>query len=88
MWFVYLLECLDGSFYTGVTNSVEKRMQTHQSGKGSKYVKQKGFYRLLYTIRAVDKVDAMRMEYRIKRLEKNDKVTYFVRHPDRDYSVI
>ena len=34
-WYIYILECLDGSYYTGVTNNLEKRMKTHQSGKGS-----------------------------------------------------
>ena len=55
-WCVYILECQDGSFYTGITNDLEKRMNTHKSGKGSKYVKIKGFKRVLHTIKAIDKV--------------------------------
>jgi len=43
-WYVYILECEDGSFYTGVTNDVDKRMKAHADGKrGSKYVYNKGF---------------------------------------------
>ena len=87
-WSVYLLECRDGSVYTGVTNDIDKRMAAHRSGKGSKYVKQKGFSRLLHTIRATDKIDAMKMEYHIKQLSRNDKITFFVNHPDREYSVL
>ena len=37
-WFVYLLECLDGSYYVGVTTDVDKRMNAHAEGKGSRYV--------------------------------------------------
>ena len=42
-WYVYILECQDGSFYTGVTNDVDARMKAHAEGKGSKYVYRKGF---------------------------------------------
>ena len=35
-WYVYILECQDGSFYTGVTNDVDARMKAHTEGKGSK----------------------------------------------------
>ena len=87
-WYVYLLECRDRSLYTGVTNDVDKRMDVHRSGKGSKYVARKGFKRLLHVISAVDKVDAMKMEYRVKQMARNEKVTFFVKHPERSYSVL
>ncbi len=81
VWSVYILECQDGSLYTGITNDIKKRMKTHQSGKGSKYVAKKRFKRLLHTIVAVDKVDAAKMEYKIKQLQRNDKITFFLKHP-------
>ncbi|MFP4119366.1 MAG: GIY-YIG nuclease family protein [Candidatus Woesearchaeota archaeon] len=87
-WYVYLLECRDGSVYTGVTNDVTTRMEAHKCGKGSKYVARKGFKRLLHVVSAVDKVDAMKMEYRVKQMARNEKVTFFVKHPDRSYSVL
>ncbi|MGM5484418.1 MAG: GIY-YIG nuclease family protein [Nanobdellota archaeon] len=87
-WHVYLLECRNGSVYTGATNDVPKRMKMHKEGRGSRYVARKGFSRLLHTIRAVDKIDAMKIEYRVKQLSRNDKITFFVNHPDRDYSVL
>jgi putative endonuclease len=87
-WFVYLLECGDGSVYTGITNNVEKRMKAHKSGSGSKYVKQKKFKQLLYTIKAVDKVDAAKMEYRIKQLTRNNKIDFFLNHPMLDFSIV
>ncbi len=86
-WFVYILECQDDSLYTGITNDLDKRMITHKSGKGSKYVKMKHFKQLLHSIEAIDKVDAAKMEYEIKQLERNDKITFFMKHPRLSFSV-
>jgi putative endonuclease len=76
-WKVYILECLDGSFYTGVTNDLDKRMAAHKSGKGSKYVKQKGFSCLLAFKDCKDKSDACKCEYFIKTLPKWEKLKWF-----------
>ena len=76
-WVVYILECLDDSFYTGTTNDVDKRMKTHQSGKGSKYVARKGFRRLIATKECKDKSDACKAEYFVKTLQKWDKLEWF-----------
>lgn len=86
-WYVYLLECRDESLYTGITINLDKRMKAHQEGNGSKYVKRKGFGQLLHAIKAVDKVDAAKMEYKIKQLKRNDKITFFMKHPNLHYSV-
>ena len=76
-WFVYLLECQDGSFYTGVTNDLNNRMKTHSSGKGSKYVAKKGFKQLLKYRLCLDKSDACKCEYQIKQLPRNEKLDWF-----------
>ena len=76
-WFVYLLECMDGSYYTGVTNDVEKRMKKHSMGKGSKYVYKKGFKELLRCEECLNKSDACKKEYIIKQLPKMDKLGWF-----------
>lgn len=76
-WFVYLLECRDGSLYTGVTNNVEHRMRTHATGKGSKYVARKGFSRLLHAKICTNKSEACKSEYQIKQLPRNDKLLWF-----------
>ena len=81
-WFVYILECADESLYTGITNDLEKRMLTHKKGLGSKYVRAKRFKKILHAISVSDKSCAAKMEYRIKQLERNDKITYFMRHKD------
>ncbi|PIN71796.1 endonuclease [Candidatus Pacearchaeota archaeon CG11_big_fil_rev_8_21_14_0_20_30_13] len=75
--FVYLLECQDGSFYTGVTNDVEARMKAHATGKGSKYVYKKGFKELLRTKECKDKSEACKCEYEIKQLSRKEKLGWF-----------
>lgn len=76
-WCVYILECLDGSYYTGVTNDVDKRMEVHASGKGSKYVRQKGFCKLLRVRECENKVDAFKCEWAIKQLDRGEKLGWF-----------
>ena len=76
-WFVYILECADGSFYTGVTNDLEKRMRLHAEGKGSKYVKQKRFKRLLKSKECCSQSDACKAEAQIKKLHRNEKLKWF-----------
>ena len=76
-WYVYILECLDGTYYTGVTNDIEKRMKAHKSKKGSKYVMRHGFSHLIATKVCKDKSDAFRTEYWIKKLPRNEKLNAF-----------
>ncbi|MBR9701711.1 GIY-YIG nuclease family protein [Candidatus Pacearchaeota archaeon] len=76
-WFVYILECQDGSFYTGVTTDVDKRMKAHAEGKGSKYVYRKGFKKLLFAKPCDSKSDACKCEYEIRQLPKNQKLGWF-----------
>ncbi len=76
-WYVYILECNDGSFYTGVTNDLDVRMNAHATGKGSKYVSRKGFKELLRVKLCKDKSDACKCEYAIKQLPRNEKLSWF-----------
>jgi len=76
-WFVYILECDDGSYYTGVTNDLDKRMKAHSEGKGSKYVYKKGFGKLLFAKPCLDKSDACKCEYQVKKLPREKKLDWF-----------
>ena len=76
-WFVYILECQDGSLYTGVTNNLDKRMKMHAEGKGSKYVDSKGFKKLLRTKECQSRSDAQKCECQIKKLQKWEKLNWF-----------
>jgi putative endonuclease len=73
-WFVYILECQDGSLYTGVTKDLDKRMKAHSEGKGSKYVAIKGFKQLLTYKEAQSQSEACKIESKIKSLPRSRKV--------------
>jgi len=81
-WFVYLLECCDGSFYCGISNDVDKRMEAHANGNGSKYVYQKGFKRLIGAKECLDRSEASKEEYKIKQLSHNEKLDYFMKNTE------
>ena len=74
MWYVYIVECSDGTLYTGISTDVEKRVLTHNKGKGAKYCKT----RLPVVLRAYFEVEnrsqASKEEYRIKQLTKEEKL--------------
>lgn len=76
-WFVYLLECKDGSFYTGTTNDLDKRMAAHAAGKGSKYVRKSGFRRLLAAKACPSHSEACKAEYAIKQMPRSGKLRFF-----------
>ncbi len=75
MWFVYILKCSDGSYYTGITNDLEKRLATHESGKGSKYVRAKLPFTLVHTEEFATKSEAARREFEVKKLTRTQKQT-------------
>lgn len=77
IWFVYLLECSDSSYYCGVTNDIDARMKAHATGRGSKYVNSHGFCELLRALPCKDKIDAYKKEYEVKRLKRHQKLDYF-----------
>ena len=73
-WIVYILECTDGSLYTGITNDLERRMNAHAVGKGAKYTKQRGPFRVRYTEHHDTKGAALQREAAIKSLDRSAKV--------------
>ncbi|ANU15752.1 endonuclease [Planococcus maritimus] len=74
--FFYVLECGDGSYYAGYTNDLEKRLATHQSGKGAKYTRSRGPLTLIYNESFSTKPEAMKAEYAFKQLSKAEKIVY------------
>lgn len=67
-WFVYLIECRDGSLYTGVAVDVEKRYAEHAAGKGARYTRSHPPLRLLARFEHPDRSSALKAEYAIKQL--------------------
>jgi putative endonuclease len=71
--FVYILECKDGTYYTGYTNEISKRLRKHEEGKGAKYTRGRGPFRLVYQESFSTKTEAMKAEFAIKKLNRSAK---------------
>ena len=77
-WYVYIVECSDGTLYTGISNNIDKRISDHNLGIGSKYTKGRRPVKLLSKWDCADKSHASKMEYRIKRLTREEKLKSIV----------
>ena len=77
--FFYVLECADQSYYAGYTNNVEKRVATHNAGKGAKYTRARGPVKCIYVEKFETKQEAMRAEYAFKQLNRVQKSKYIGR---------
>lgn len=73
-WFVYMLRCGDGSFYTGYTNDLARRLAVHQRGKGAKYTRSHLPVELAYWEELPDKSAALRREAAVKKLTRQQKI--------------
>ncbi|MCR5758040.1 MAG: GIY-YIG nuclease family protein [Selenomonas sp.] len=80
--YTYILECGDGSFYTGWTNDLEKRVRTHNAGRGGKYTRARLPVRLVYFEEFTDKRDAQSREWHIKQLTHEQKRN-LIEHSER-----
>lgn len=72
-WFLYLLECSDGSVYTGIAIDVQARFDKHASGAGARYTRSRKPVRVLASFELADRASASRAEYWVKRLPALDK---------------
>ena len=75
MNYTYIVQCKDGSLYTGWTNNLEKRIKAHNEGKGAKYTKARRPVKLIYYEEFSSKEEAMRREYEIKHMSRKEKET-------------
>lgn len=71
--YVYILECADGTYYTGWTTDLSGRVATHNAGKGAKYTRSRLPVRLLYSEEFGEKIPAQRREREIKKLSRKEK---------------
>lgn len=74
MNYTYMLECADGTLYTGWTNDLCKRLQNHNAGRGGRYTRSRLPVRLVYAEAHDTKQEAMRREYQIKQLSRPQKL--------------
>ncbi len=73
-WTVYILECGDGTLYTGITDDLARRLKAHAEGRGAKYTRGRGPLTLRYREAVADKSAALKRECALKRLRKYEKM--------------
>ena len=73
-WTVYILQCRDGTLYTGITDDLQRRLRAHQEGKGAKYTRGRGPLVLKYREIHPDKSSALRREHELKQLRREEKL--------------
>ncbi len=74
VWCLYVLQCADGSYYTGVSTDVERRLSEHNHSKrGAKYTRSRRPVRLVYLLEFGSRALAQKAEYRFKKLTRKEK---------------
>ncbi|MDL0437292.1 MULTISPECIES: GIY-YIG nuclease family protein [unclassified Niallia] len=74
--YFYVLLCRDNTYYAGYTNNLEKRIKTHNEGKGAKYTRARRPVQLIYKEVFTDKSQALKAEYAFKQLSRKEKESY------------
>src|SRR6184192_1254292 len=72
-WFCYVLECADGTFYTGITNSIDRRLSMHNRGRASRYTRGRLPVRLVYAEPHRDRSSASRREIAVRKMSRAKK---------------
>jgi len=78
-YYVYILCCVDGTLYTGITNNINRRMAVHNSGKGAKYTRNRIPVEMVYQEECSDKSTALHRELEIKRMTREEKLKLIAR---------
>lgn len=73
-WVLYILECRDGSLYTGITDDLDRRLKAHNAGRGAKYTRGRGPVTLRYQEDCGDHSTALKREIAVKRLTRTQKL--------------
>ena len=84
--YMYVVECCDGSYYTGYTTDVKKRIAVHNSGKGAKYTRARLPVKLIYAEGFDSKEEAMSAEALFKRKTRSKKVRYLIDNREKNLS--
>lgn len=82
-WFLYILECNDGTLYTGITNDITRRLQQHNDGKGARYTRTRCPVKLLYYEPCRNRAAAMVRECAVKSLPRERKMKIVRSHSAR-----
>lgn len=73
VWYLYILQCRDGTLYTGITDDIDRRMTQHNAGKGAKYTRGRGPVTLRYREECQSHSHALKREIEIKKLTRAQK---------------
>ena len=73
-WSVYIVRCCDGTYYTGITTDIERRVKQHNAGRGAKYTAARTPVILEVVRHGFARAEAMSIERMIKKMPKRDKV--------------
>ncbi len=76
-WFLYLLECVNGTYYAGITTDVAARFVAHQEGKGARYTRANPPLRVLAQAQYPDRSAASKAEWALKQLPRESKLRFF-----------
>ena len=76
-WFLYLLECANGSYYAGITTDVQARFMAHQAGKGARYTRANPPLRIVAQAAYPDRSTASKAEWALKQLPREAKPGFF-----------
>ena len=80
-WFVYIVECNDGTLYTGVTTDVDRRLHEHNfSKKGAKYTRARRPVILIACRIVSSKSEALKLEHQVKKQNKHKKIKFLTEH--------
>ncbi len=82
-WICYILECADGTLYTGITNNPDKRLAAHNAGVASKYTRTRLPVRYVWFETCADRAAASRREVAVKRLSRTAKLELIQAVPTR-----
>ena len=77
-WYVYLIECRDGTLYTGVARDIDRRIAEHNAGRGARYTRGRAPVRVVAASRALEKRAAYRLEWAVKQLPRSNKAAALV----------
>jgi putative endonuclease len=72
-WWLYILECRDGTYYTGITKDLDRRLGQHNAGKASRYTRSRRPVELRYTERCDGRTAALVRECKVKALNRKAK---------------
>jgi len=76
IWVVYLLECADGTYYTGITNDLQNRLAAHNAGTGARYTRGRGPVSIIALKNCSNRSEASKIEALLKKQNRSKKPTF------------